>query len=238
VSLRLFVEFEGTAAARDTGGALFDQLSAGANGPLVEAHRLGRLSARDRILREAALAGPVEPGALERFLDGEELDPGLPALALMCAERGWDLSLLSDGLDWAVDGILERHGIQRTARFANPAEFVSAGGGLVRICPTFPAQNPECGLCASCARNLMLLGTGDDDRAVYVGTRSAGICPAGYADLVFARGALQQRCQEENVSYLSFRTLHDVRAGLENPGGGLRKRHRARVKRQEAYRTE
>ena len=65
----------------------------------------------------------------------------------------------------------------------------------------------------------MLGSAGDGDVLIYVGDGYSDRCPVEYADLVFAKGSLQTWCQQNNISYLPYRSLDDVRRRLETELG-------------------
>jgi hypothetical protein len=58
--------------------------------------------------------------------------------------------------------------------------------------------------------------------------------------VVFAKDALQTYCREQNISYIPYRTFHDVRRSLELlvQRRKLRRRYRAAVKRKEVFVAE
>jgi 2-hydroxy-3-keto-5-methylthiopentenyl-1-phosphate phosphatase len=86
----------------------------------------------------------------------------------------------------------------------------------------------------------MLNGTPDEDVLVYIGEGYSDRCPAAYADVVFAKDALQTYCREENISYIPYRSFHDVRRSMELLAGRkkLRRRYRASMRRKEVFVAE
>ena len=240
MAVRVFVDFDGTVTAHDVGNALFEGLGGPECRRLIAAYHAGTLSARDCFLGEAALAGEFEPRAMDRILDAQELDAHFAPFARYCREQALPLCILSDGLDYYIDRILGRHGLEGIPRLANTLRLVPAPGGRVRMALEFPAGHPECDRCAMCKRNVMLARSGDRDAIVYVGEGYSDRCPAAYADLVFAKEELQRHCQQENISYLPYRTFADVQRQLRGllEGPGVPKRHRAEARRREAFRAE
>jgi hypothetical protein len=122
------------------------------------------------------------------------------------------MGALSDGLDLYIAPILHRT-VPEPVQFVSNRAVVDPNDRTLRI--EFPHANAECDRCACCKRNIMLNGTPDEDVLVYVGEGYSDRCPAGYADVVFAKDALQTYCREQNISYIPYRTFHDVRRSLE-----------------------
>ena len=86
----------------------------------------------------------------------------------------------------------------------------------------------------------MLTRSGEEDIIVYIGEGYSDRCPVQYADIVFARDALQTYCQEQNISYFLYSTFDDVIARLASlvSKKKLRKRLAAETKRKELFIAE
>ncbi|MGA9120672.1 MAG: HAD-IB family phosphatase [Bacteroidota bacterium] len=241
MSVKIFIDFDGTITTCDVGNAMFRSLGGDAAGEAISLYHAERISARECFLRKAALCGDFPLSDLEAVIDGQSIDPGFKDFAAFCAGRGIDLCVLSDGLDFYIDRIFKRHGIGGIPRFSNAVRLVPSGtDGRVHMNLEFPAENPDCDRCASCKRNIMLTLSGDEDFLVYVGEGYSDRCPARYADLVFAKDQLQSYCQEQNISYLTYATFADVQSGLENLllKNHLRPRRRACLNRTAAFIAE
>jgi 2,3-diketo-5-methylthio-1-phosphopentane phosphatase len=241
MALRLFIDFDGTITREDVGNLMFREFGGPACDELVRDYREERISAVECFRREAAAMGPVRPTDVDRLVRSREIDEGFPALATFCREENIGLSIVSDGLDFYITTILEQHGIDGLPVFANQAKFHPAGSGLATLALSFPYQDAECTRCACCKRNIILTGSGDEDVIGYIGEGYSDMCPARYADIVFAKSSLQTFCQKENISYYSYVTLHDVverLRGLMSTGRKIRKRRRAELRRRDAFLKE
>jgi 2,3-diketo-5-methylthio-1-phosphopentane phosphatase len=234
MAVRVYIDFDGTITTRDVGNALFITFGGEVCDELVRSYRAGHLSARQCFLGEAAAVGALDQKLFENFVAEQPIDPSFPEFVDYCTTRRFEAVVLSDGLDLYIRPILERHGLQGLQWFANHAT-TEGNGGVLRL--EFPHGNAECDRCACCKRNIMLTGSSENDVIVYVGEGFSDQCPAGYADVVFAKDALQTYCQKHNISYLPYRTFGDVRRKMDLLAGRghLRKRHRAEVRRREAF---
>jgi 2-hydroxy-3-keto-5-methylthiopentenyl-1-phosphate phosphatase len=86
----------------------------------------------------------------------------------------------------------------------------------------------------------MLTHAGDEDVITYIGEGYSDQCPAQYADIVFAKDALQAFCQRENISYYLYDSFIDV---IERLNGllakkRLHKRLAADMKRKDIFMRE
>jgi 2,3-diketo-5-methylthio-1-phosphopentane phosphatase len=241
VSLRLFVDFDGTITRTDVGNAFFRTFGGSACDELVARFRAGDIGARDCFLGEARAMGRVIPHDLERLVDAQEIDPSFRTLVAFCRERGVHLLIVSDGLDYYIRRILERHGCGDVQFVANTASLVRARpDGRVEVSLSFPHADAVCETCACCKRNIMLTSSAEDDIIAYAGEGFSDRCPVRHADIVFAKDVLQTYCQNENISYYPYASFDDVVARLRRllAGSRLRPRARAGAERRAAFRHE
>lgn len=234
--VRIYCDFDGTLAARDVGSLLFRTFIGEDAWRIVRDYLDGRITARESLRRQCEMLGRVGRGELERFVDDVELDAGFPLLVKFCTDRQIPLVVLSDGLDFSVGRILERHGFGRIPYFANKAIFPDGGGLAVQ----FPFRDEHCEFCGNCKRNHIASQSGDDDVVVYIGDGISDRCPVRYADVVFAKKKLIKYCQEQNISYFEYSTLDDVRSRLESllDAGHVKRRREAVMARRALFVAE
>ncbi|MEW6510521.1 MAG: HAD-IB family phosphatase [Bacteroidota bacterium] len=241
MALVLFVDFDGTVTRGDVGNALFRTFGGEECDRLVAQYRSGVIGARECFRAEAEAMGRFSVERLHGFIDGQAIDDSFPSLVEFCRERGIELTILSDGLDYYIERILQRHGCGRVPFFANHLTLVDRrDDGTAQAAIEFSYADAECKCCACCKRNVMLTRAGDDDVLCLVGEGFSDRCPAGYADIVFAKDSLQTYCQLENISYFPYTTFRDVIARLQIliAGTRLRPKRRAVERRQAAFRQE
>lgn len=234
--VRIFCDFDGTLAAVDVGSSLFRAFAGSHATRIVREYLDGRITARESLRRQCELLRGVSRQALERFVDKVDLDSGFPSLVNLCRDRQVPLVVLSDGLDFYVGRILERHGFGDIPYFANKAVFPDGGGLAVE----FPYRDEHCEFCGNCKRNHLASQSGDDDVVVYVGDGISDRCPVRYADVVFAKKSLIKYCQEQNISYFEYSTLDDVRSRLEGflDAGHVKRRREAVMARRALFVAE
>jgi 2,3-diketo-5-methylthio-1-phosphopentane phosphatase len=239
--VRVFIDFDGTVTRDDVGNLFFRTFGGPVCDEYVRRYRAGELSAAGLFRAEAAAIGALDLEASREFLRGCETDPGLPGFVAFCRERGVDLCVVSDGLDYYIGAILERVGCGDVPRVSNRA---IVGGpdasGRGRLQLDFPHNDAVCDRCACCKRNVMLTRSADEDVIVYVGDGYSDRCPVQYADLVFAKGDLQTYCREQNISYLVYRSLDDVLRRLSGllDGKGVKRRRQAMLRRRAVFAAE
>src|SRR5262249_52616266 len=147
------------------------------------------------------------PGALHGVLDSVELDPAFPAFAMWCESEGIRLSIVSDGVDYFIQRILERHGLGGVPVFAN-----AFGVSQTHCTLTHPWFEENCaarqGVC-KCAV------TGDARLPlIFVGDGRSDQCVAKRADILFAKKSLAKYCSDSGLAFTPFETFADVQAAL------------------------
>lgn len=241
MSLKLFIDFDGTIARDDVGNAFFRRFGGDVCGEWVARYHEGTVSARACFEGECAAMGPVAGGDADAFIAEQGIDAGFSGLMEFCGKAGIPVTVLSDGLDFYITPLLRRGGYGAIPCFSNRLRWVKADGtGAVAPVLEFPFGNAECDRCACCKRNIMLGACGEDDVIVYAGDGYSDRCPVEYADIVFAKKSLQTWCQSRNISYIPYSTLHDVQQRLEEltRRRNLHRRPRAEQRRREAFASE
>ena len=242
MGLRMFVDFDGTVTREDVGNAFFRTFGGPVCDESIRAYREGSISATECFTREAAAVGAFKRDEALGFFRDREIDPTFPHLLGYAQQSGIELTILSDGLDLYIREILDANGLTGIPFFANEGSFRPARvPGEVTLGLSFPYQDQECTRCACCKRNIMLTQSSEKDIILLVGEGYSDRCPARYADVVFAKADLQTYCQRENISYFPYQSFRDVVSHLEKAMGSgrpFRKRTRAELNRQEAFRTE
>ena len=173
-------------------------------------------------------------------MDGQRIDPHFGSFAAFCADRGLGLTILSDGLDYYIARILRRHGISGVPFFANRLDLIDVPGGGQRLRISFPHAEGAHTRYACPKHLLMVTQAGDGDVIAYVGEGYSDRLPAEYADIVFAKDALQTWCQQRNISYHTYASFRDVHERCERllARPRLRQRREADMKRRALFIAE
>lgn len=240
--VKIFVDFDGTITKADVGNAFFRKYAGReVYDQLLREYKDESISAQECFRRGIASIGHLNKDEAIAFARSQDMDASFADFAGFCLERGIELHIVSDGLDFYINEILSVNGLGSISVFSNVLEFVPLardGGSNLRI--GFPHTDAECTRCACCKRNIVLTHAGDQDIIVYVGEGYSDRCPAQYADIVFAKDSLQTFCQSENISYYLYASFRDVTDRMKEvlAKKRLRKRLAAEMKRKELFTQE
>lgn len=200
-------DFDGTVSRTDVGNGLFNRFTGRGWEEIDAAYCTGEIGSREAYRRAAVLLEGDRAQMLDFVLREAELDEHFPAFRQFCRERGLDLVIVSDGLDFYIEAILRRHHLEDIPVHANRALFRPGKPPDIE----FPWANEDCGRCGTCKRGILRSGRDRYDRIVYVGNGHSDVCPSREADLVFAKGLLLKTCDEDGRPCVPFEGFSDVR---------------------------
>jgi len=207
---QILCDFDGTIAVKDVTDSLLDRFALAGWEEIEEEWVSGRIGSRDCMARQVALLRASRQ-ELDEALDAIEIDPGFPDFVALCREEGLPLTVVSDGLDYAIRRILSRHGLSDLPIVANHLEMV--GEDQYRL--SFPYANPDCkkgsGTC-KCRTAKRLCGT--SDLSLLVGDGTSDMCAAGSVDLVFAKHKLLTHCREKGLPVVAYRDFANATVQL------------------------
>lgn len=141
--------------------------------------------------------------------DRVKIRPGLRELVDYCSQRDYRFVIVSNGLTFYINALLQKEGIKNAEVFAATNEFRPEGMIASYIGPD--GREMDAGFKE--AYTKLLIQDGYD--VFYVGNGVSDIFPSRLALKVFATGDLLLKCEEEKLAYTPFDDLHDVIRGLE-----------------------
>ena len=207
-------DFDGTIARRDVGHHFFEQYvpRAGERDELLRRWMTGLVSSRECLEKEVAWVD-AGVGDLDRFADGEEIDPFFPDFIDFCNRRRYEIVVVSDGLDHYIDRMLMNAALGYLHIRSN--RLLVDGDRIAGV--EFPwFDRLGCKMCANCKRYHVETLAEKGYFVVYVGNGFSDRCPAGFADLVLAKGELLEHCEREGIPAVHWRNFRDVERELTN----------------------
>lgn len=199
----VFVDFDGTIAPLDTTDLLLEEFADPSWMEIEEDWKAGRIGSRECLVRQIDLVRAT-PARLDDYLARIDIDPGFPEFVALCHDEGYEVTVVSDGLDRAVSSILARGGIDLPF-FANHLEWLGADRWRL----TFPHSRSDCrALSGNCKCRFAEAATGSV--RIVVGDGRSDFCVAEGADLVLAKSALARHCQASGLPYFPFETFAEA----------------------------
>ena len=200
-------DFDGTICTADVGDGLNARFAAPEWREIDRAYTRGEIGSRLAYPRVAALMQGITREQMLAFaLRQARIDPGFPAFVAFCRARGYDLKVISDGLDFYIEAVLERDGLTDIEFYANAVSFSAPD----RIAVDFPHLNERCAKCGTCKSALIERFRPDYDRILYIGDGHSDVCPSQRADRIFAKGVLLEKCMQNGTPCSPYRTFEDI----------------------------
>ena len=204
-------DFDGTITEDDVGYILLDTFADGNWRQILADYLAGRIPVGTFNRKSFALV-KADQQTLTNFVltsDMVRVRPGFKELLDYCSRKGYEFVIVSNGLTFYIEAILENEGVKGIEVFASQNQFSTEGLKVKYIGPD--GSQMEAGFKE--AYTEMLKGRGYS--VVYIGNGPSDIHPAKRAIHVFATGDLLRRCQEEQLEYTPFDDLNDVVRSLE-----------------------
>ncbi len=128
------------------------------------------------------------------------LRPYFKALYEHCRDNDIPLAIATMGLDFYVEALLEREGMESVESYAADTEFTDAG-----IRYEYPYASKDCWQPGNC-KCLVLERYRAKGHSVifFAGDGKSDICPADRSDVVFARRFLEEDREEQGLPYVQL----------------------------------
>jgi len=189
-------DFDGTIADCDVTDGILTRFALPEWEQVETEWKAGMIGSRECMSRQVELVRATRD-ELDAYLDTVRIDPHFSAFVSDCSASGLPVIIVSDGIDYAIQRILARHGLDHLLRASN--HLVATGGNTYRL--DFPNSNAHCRAGSGTCKCAFSSGRAGLAKRLLVGDGSSDFCLAGEADLVFAKSKLLQRCRERQLPH-------------------------------------
>jgi len=193
-------DFDGTICKADIGNAVLNEFTRKSWDELDREYIKGAMGSRAAYEKIVPLIAGNRAKMKEFVLARGKLARGFLPFYQLCGKKNLDVKIVSDGLDFYIRSILEQHGFTDIEFFSNEVEF----GADDSLAIQFPKMNALCGRCGTCKNSVLHSFRLMYEQIIYIGDGHSDMCPSRSADLVFAKGVLLKKCQEENIPCIPF----------------------------------
>ncbi|MCP5063041.1 MAG: MtnX-like HAD-IB family phosphatase [Ignavibacteriae bacterium] len=231
---KFYVDFDGTISIKDIGEHMFVEFGdAKKSYEIIKEWLDGKISSQDVWLRLCASVENFDKKKFDEYLDACSIDEGFKDFLDYCVKYEFDVTIVSDGLDYYINHISKKNNFDHLKIFSNKVE-INDNGDLI---PNFPYTDEECKDCANCKRNHILNSSSDEDITIYIGDGWSDTCAAQHCDFIFAKRSLLKFCESNSVPYYPYNSFNDIIKIVENlrTKKKIKKRNQVRLKRRKAY---
>lgn len=206
-------DFDGTASPVDVGNRLLNRFTAHGWEDIDRDYCAGRIGSLEAYKRIALLFRGARHEMIEYVLAVASLDQDFETFYRLCRGNDIDVKIVSDGLDFYIEALLDKHDLTGLEYYANRAIF--DGEALFF---EFPGASEDCGRCGNCKKSILHKYRQDYEHIVYIGDSYSDICPAKYADLVFAKTILYDKYSGSGRNVVYFENFCEVIRNLQDRG--------------------
>ena len=203
-------DFDGTICTADMGNEILKRFTTDGWKDIDGAYCRGEIGSRDAYAMISPLFRGKKEEVLEYVIARDRIDPYFVRFFAFCRDRGIDLKITSDGLDFYIETVLKRHGLSEIEFFSNAAVFQEDETLAIE----FPLKERCCEKCGTCKKSIVKQHRDAFDLIIYVGDGYSDVCPAKEADLVFAKGILYEHCSTNGTPCIRYSTFADVERHL------------------------
>ena len=223
-------DFDDTTAVENVASLILSRFSD--NGrweELRQAHREKRIGLREYQERAFRAVTATRDDMQAHVKERATLRPHFKDLWSYCRSRSVPIAIVTVGLDFYVDALLEREGLLEIPRYSVETEFTPQGIAYRYPHPWESAggsSEEQCRLFGNCKCRALMEHRRRGYAILYVGDGRSDLCPASIADRVFAHGPLAELMDERRMTYSPFRDFRDMldalRAMERPPEDGVR----------------
>lgn len=205
----ILCDFDMTAATTDVIDFIYDHFCGPECQEFRQRWREGLISTPQEI--EGCFSSiTISTDELKAALNGIELDPAFADLVMWARRKGFEFAIVSDGLEWYIQDILARSGLQNITVYSNQIHFSEAG---MRF--TYPWFDPKAPRSGTSKGKIIRSYQARPAEVVFIGDGLSDIEASHVADRVYAKDKLLAHCRRSDVPALEFTTLADVLADLK-----------------------
>jgi 2,3-diketo-5-methylthio-1-phosphopentane phosphatase len=206
---RVVCDFDGTIAVEDVTDSLLGRFADPAWTHFEVEWRSGRIGSRECMASQTALIRATR-AELDEHLDSIHIDPYFPDFAALCQRADIPLTVVSDGLDYAIRRILGRHGLGDLDVVSNC--LVAVADDRYRL--AFPNARGDCRAASGTCKCAVFSAVPRAHRTILIGDGASDFCAAIDADFVFAKGSLLDHCMKNALAHEAFSDFGEVRERL------------------------
>ncbi|OCG00317.1 MtnX-like HAD-IB family phosphatase [Gilliamella sp. wkB112] len=202
-------DFDGTISVKDVTDTLLSHFGQDGCDELEELWVNGKIGSQECMSKQIALM-KANLDELNYVLSQIEIDPTFKAFIEYTETNHIPVHIVSDGLDYAIQFILKRHGMEHLPIFAN--KLLHDNDRSWRL--EFPYANKNCiKQSGNCKCNHVKQQ--HFNQILYVGDGTSDYCVSHNVDFVFAKDKLIHYCKKNKIEYSAINCFADVTKALK-----------------------
>jgi 2-hydroxy-3-keto-5-methylthiopentenyl-1-phosphate phosphatase len=203
-------DFDGTICIPDSSEYLLQVFASSEWKELDKAVWAGRMTERDAFQKQISLLRLDWNEARAALKSGVRIREGFQDFVEWCRARNVPFTILSSGLRPLIDELLTTADVTGLQIESHDVRMDPRGWKLMLHPGPRLADH-----CSNCKCAFLSGQHGAGRRVIYIGDGYTDICPARFADLLFAADRLADELDRIHVPYHRFTTFQDIERALE-----------------------
>ena len=205
--LAVFVDFDGTITTRDIGDQVVMNFAEPGWDEAIDRYRMGELNVRDLWSFEIGLLRRErEAETVAHTIGIAEIREGFAEFIEYSESHGIPVEVVSSGMNFYVDAILDANGFGSLARARPTVEYDEHGFGVM----VMAGGLRDCGMTAMCKCDRLWRLRRKGFRVMFVGDGVSDECVVSQADIVLATSSLREICESKGIDHVPFETFYEV----------------------------
>lgn len=202
-------DFDGTITIQDSNDLLFKNLGNKENEYIEKLYIDGKIGTKEGMIKHFETMKLSEED-YTRFIDREiHIDKAFKDFCIKAEKKNILIVIVSGGFWNAIEMILRKEDIKVNEIYANRLIF---NGNKAE--PNFLHEIESCNgnfkTCGNCKLFYLDKYKTLGKKVIFIGDGLTDRCIAKGADIVFAKGSLENYCRENNIEYIKYNNFKDV----------------------------
>lgn len=199
-------DFDGTITTKDTLSTFLEEYAPEEWLIIEDKWVNGEIGSAQCLQMQFDLIKDLSPSIIEEFVNTVELDPYFKEFNKIRLKNNIDFLILSDGFDYFINRILQKHDLKNINIVSNHAEFKNK-----KFLISFPNQNNDCVKnSGTCKCNIIKKLRQNYKEIYYIGDGTSDICVADKSDFLFAKSTLLDYCKKMRLDCIEYETYKEV----------------------------
>ncbi|WP_334326125.1 MtnX-like HAD-IB family phosphatase [Gilliamella apicola] len=203
-------DFDGTISVKDVTDTLLSYFGQDGCDELEELWVNGKIGSQECMSKQIALMD-ASLEEVNQVLSKIEIDPMFKSFINYTQQNNIPVHVVSDGLDYAIQFVLKRHGIENLPIFANKLLHDNARSWRLE----FPYANKDCIKQSGNCKCNHVKKQQYFPQILYVGDGTSDYCVSHNVDYVFAKDKLVNYCEKNKIMHCAINSFADVTKALK-----------------------
>lgn len=211
--LVIISDFDGTISKQDTNDLIFKTFGNSNNRYIEELYSKGKIGTREGMIEHYKEIKLQENEYNNFILQNVDIDEGFRSFYDKVNDYKIPFVIVSGGFLNCIKLLFEREKIILPQVYANQLIFKN-DKIEINFFRNIEKCNSGFGSCGNCKLKCLEECKNMNKTVIFIGDGLTDRCIAENADLVFAKSALAQYCDEKGVSYIRYQNFNDIKQKL------------------------